>query len=403
MSVLIAWAGDYALYLPLLGIVVLVLGFALRFNPMLVVPVAAITTGLLAGLDLDEVIAKLGKAFNDSRAIIIPWVVLPVIGLLERYGLQQRARAVIATFQAATVGRLLILYLFYRQLISAIGLHSTAGHPQTVRPLVAPMAVAAAERQAALDEPTAPTDQGVCRGDRQCRPVLRRGHLHRDRLDRADPADAGGLPDHAAAARSRALGDPDRDRRLPDPFGPAADARSLAGRTAYRGAERMIGLQHVFYLMGALFAAYALLSLGDREQPQALRATPLSGGWWRSACWPATGSATPPMAGSSSGSPCSAASTCSDEAPTRRARPSGRPSGERYGNRLFLPILIVLVTAVAGHLVYLYVPAVHATGWLEANRETFVLLCLGVLLAIAVHLRLAEAAAAGAARRKAGG
>ena len=142
-------------YLPLLGIVVVVLGFALRFNPMLVVPVAALTTGLLAGLDLVEMIGKLGKAFNDSRIIIIPYVVLPVVGLLERYGLQQRARAVIAGFRAATVGRLLILYLLYRQLISAIGLHSTAGHPQTVRPLVAPMAVAAAEQQGAeLDEET---------------------------------------------------------------------------------------------------------------------------------------------------------------------------------------------------------------------------------------------------------
>jgi uncharacterized membrane protein len=139
-------------YLPLLGIVVVIVGFALRFNPMLVVPVAALTTGLLAGLDLVEVIGKLGKAFNDARIIIIPWVVLPVIGLLERYGLQQRARAVISGFRAATVGRLLILYLFYRQLISAIGLHSTAGHPQTVRPIVAPMAVAAAERQTDLTE-----------------------------------------------------------------------------------------------------------------------------------------------------------------------------------------------------------------------------------------------------------
>ncbi len=152
MSQIIAWAGDYAVYLPLLGIVVLVLGFALRFNPMLVVPIAAITTGLLAGLDLDAVISKLGKAFNDSRAIIIPWVVLPVVGLLERYGLQQRSRALIRSFQAATAGRLLILYLFYRQAISAIGLHATAGHAQTVRPLVAPMAVAAAERQAPLDK-----------------------------------------------------------------------------------------------------------------------------------------------------------------------------------------------------------------------------------------------------------
>jgi uncharacterized membrane protein len=141
-------------YLPLLGLLVLVLGFALRFNPMLVVPAAALTTGLLAGLDTVDVIGKLGKAFNDSRIIIIPWVVLPVIGLLERYGLQQRARAVISGFRAATAGRLLILYLLYRQIISAIGLHSTAGHPQTVRPLVAPMAVAAAEGSGELDEET---------------------------------------------------------------------------------------------------------------------------------------------------------------------------------------------------------------------------------------------------------
>jgi len=139
-------------YLPLLGILVVILGFALRFNPMLVVPAAALTTGLLAGLDIVEVIGKLGKAFNDARIIIIPWIVLPVIGLLERYGLQQRARAVIGGFRAATAGRLLILYLLYRQIISAIGLHSTAGHPQTVRPLVAPMAVAAAEQQTELDE-----------------------------------------------------------------------------------------------------------------------------------------------------------------------------------------------------------------------------------------------------------
>jgi uncharacterized membrane protein len=54
---------------------------------------------------------------------------------------------VIRSLQKATTGRLLILYLLYRQLTAAIGLHSTAGHPQTVRPLVAPMALAAAEKQ----------------------------------------------------------------------------------------------------------------------------------------------------------------------------------------------------------------------------------------------------------------
>ncbi len=142
-------------YWPLLGIALVVLGFALRLNPMLVVTAAAIATGLLGGMDVVEVISTFGKAFNDNRIIAIVWIVLPVIGLLERYGLQQRAAGLIRGFRNATTGRLLLLYLVYRQVTAAIGLHSTAGHAQTVRPLVAPMALAAAEKQhGELDEQT---------------------------------------------------------------------------------------------------------------------------------------------------------------------------------------------------------------------------------------------------------
>jgi len=143
-------------YFVLAGILIVVAGFALRLNPMLVVTVAAIATGLIAGMDLAEVISTFGKAFNDNRIIAIVWIVLPVIGLLERFGLQQRAAAVITGMRNATTGKLLILYLGYRQITAAVGLHSTAGHPQTVRPLVAPMALAAAEKQhGELDEETA--------------------------------------------------------------------------------------------------------------------------------------------------------------------------------------------------------------------------------------------------------
>lgn len=143
-------------YFVLLGILIVVAGFALKLNPMLVVTVAAIATGLIAGMDLVEVISTFGKAFNDNRIIAIVWIVLPVIGLLERFGLQQRAAAVITGMKNATTGKLLLLYLLYRQVTAAVGLHSTAGHPQTVRPLVAPMALAAAEKQhGELDQDTA--------------------------------------------------------------------------------------------------------------------------------------------------------------------------------------------------------------------------------------------------------
>ncbi|HET9812791.1 MAG TPA: DUF969 family protein, partial [Sphingomicrobium sp.] len=95
-------------YWPLLGIALVVLGFALRFNPLLVVAVAAIATGLLGGMDFPKVLATLGKGFNDNRYVTITYIVLPVIGILERYGLQQRARALIGRMRRATTGRLLI-------------------------------------------------------------------------------------------------------------------------------------------------------------------------------------------------------------------------------------------------------------------------------------------------------
>ena len=143
-------------YWPLLGIALVVIGFALRFNPLLVVFVSAVATGLLAGMDWLKVLATVGKGFNDNRNVTIIYIVLPVIGVLERFGLQQRARALIADMRGATTGRLLILYLGFRQILAALGLTSVAGHAQTVRPLVAPMAIAAAEKEhGKLDEDTA--------------------------------------------------------------------------------------------------------------------------------------------------------------------------------------------------------------------------------------------------------
>ena len=142
-------------YWPLLGIALVVIGFALRFNPLLVVAVAAIVTGLLGHMPFMKVLATLGKGFNDNRYVTITYIVLPVIGILERYGLQERARVLIAGIRGATAGRLLVGYLAFRQVFSALGLKDVAGLAQAVRPLVAPMAVAAAEEQhGKLDEET---------------------------------------------------------------------------------------------------------------------------------------------------------------------------------------------------------------------------------------------------------
>lgn len=145
--------------LTLLGVLVIVLGFAARLNPLLVVTAAAIVTGLAGGLDLIAVISAFGRAFNENRYVSVVFIVLPVIGALERAGLQERARSFILSLETMTTFRILALYMLARQIAVALGLTSFGGQAQMVRPLIAPMAEAAAEAQ--LGPLPAPTRERI--------------------------------------------------------------------------------------------------------------------------------------------------------------------------------------------------------------------------------------------------
>src|SRR4051812_26123805 len=113
---------------------------------MLVVVLAGIASGLAAGMGPGELLELVGSAFISNRALLLFTLTLPVIGVLERAGLRERARAWILGFARLTLARLLIAYLALRQLLSMIGLINIAGHAQTVRPLLAPMSEATAAR-----------------------------------------------------------------------------------------------------------------------------------------------------------------------------------------------------------------------------------------------------------------
>ena len=129
----------------LLGVAVIVVGFAIRLNPLLVVVLAALTSGWFAGLSPLEVVAAFGKSFNDNRFVSTAYLVLPLVGVLERAGLRERAATIVTGLRGVSVGRLLVSYMVFRQLTTAVGLMPIAGQPQTIRPIVAPMAEAAAE------------------------------------------------------------------------------------------------------------------------------------------------------------------------------------------------------------------------------------------------------------------
>ena len=131
---------------PLLGVAVVVAGFAWRKNPVLVVVVAGLVSGIAARMSIGDLLALLGTSFVGNRVLLLFVLTLPVIGLLEHFGLRERAQAWIAGFRTLSLARLLIAYLAIRQIFSMLGLIDIAGHAQTVRPLIAPMSESAAER-----------------------------------------------------------------------------------------------------------------------------------------------------------------------------------------------------------------------------------------------------------------
>ncbi|NUU03703.1 DUF969 domain-containing protein [Herbaspirillum robiniae] len=130
--------------LPLIGIPIVVAGFALRFNPLLVVTVAGLSTGLAVGMDFGTLLETFGEKFVNSRTLATFLLILPIIGLLEHYGLKERAQAWISSIASATSARILMLYFIVREATAALGLIYLGGQAQTVRPLLAPMAEGAA-------------------------------------------------------------------------------------------------------------------------------------------------------------------------------------------------------------------------------------------------------------------
>jgi uncharacterized membrane protein len=146
-------------YLPLIGIAAVVVGFALRLRVTVIVVAAGFITGLAAGMPLMAIIETLGRAFANGRAITLFVLALPAIGLSERYGLQEQARRVILRIRAATVGRLQLVYQFFRIAVVAAGVRLGSGHVMLSRPIVIPMAMGTAGLSEEKDGDTPEADR----------------------------------------------------------------------------------------------------------------------------------------------------------------------------------------------------------------------------------------------------
>ena len=127
----------------LLGIVIIIIGFALKLDTIAVVVSAGIATGLVAHMNIVEILNTLGEAFVANRVTCLFMITIPVIGLSERYGLKAKAVMLIKKASSLSAGKLLSGYTLLREVTIGMGV-TLGGHPQFVRPLVSPMAEGAA-------------------------------------------------------------------------------------------------------------------------------------------------------------------------------------------------------------------------------------------------------------------
>ncbi len=135
----------------LLGILVIVVGFILKLDTIAVVLAAGLITGLLGGMNIVEILDTLGSTFITQRSMAMFLLLLPIIGLCERYGLKERATYLIQKIKGMSAGRIATLYILIRELAISAGVK--LGQAEFVRPLIEPMAQGAATSQyGELDE-----------------------------------------------------------------------------------------------------------------------------------------------------------------------------------------------------------------------------------------------------------
>ncbi len=145
----------------------------------------------------------------------------------------------------------------------------------------------------------------------------------------------------------------------------------------------MITLSWIYALAGAMFAAFGILSVGDRSNPKRLGNCTF---WSLMALSLLAGDRIGDIA---NGVLVLGLAGLGGFNLIGRSHPATTSERERedislrHGNRLFLPALIIPLTALMGTLVYNYTPLGQA-GWIEPKRETYVFLALGVLLALTV-------------------
>ena len=120
----------------LLGVLIVIVGFALKLDSILIIFLALITTGIVGGLGVGGLLETIGTNFVANRSMAI--FILLVTGTLERNGLREAAANLIRKVKSATAGKLVAVYGILNALFGAFNV-SFGGVAGFIRPVLLPM------------------------------------------------------------------------------------------------------------------------------------------------------------------------------------------------------------------------------------------------------------------------
>lgn len=129
----------------LVGVLIVIVGFALKLDSILIIFLALIATGVVGGMGVGGFLEIVGTNFVANRSMAIFIMILLITGTLERNGLREAAAALMKKVKGATAGRLVCAYGILRGFFGAfnVGFGGVAGF---IRPVLLPMAEGAIKK-----------------------------------------------------------------------------------------------------------------------------------------------------------------------------------------------------------------------------------------------------------------
>ncbi len=130
----------------LLGIVIVIVGFALKKDPILIIVCSAIVTAIVGGLDPVKFLETFGGTFVANRSMIVFILTFLIVGTMERNGLKEAASNLIGKVKVASPGALIGVYGLLRGALGAFNV-SVGGVAGFVRPVLMPMVTGSIENK----------------------------------------------------------------------------------------------------------------------------------------------------------------------------------------------------------------------------------------------------------------